>query len=112
MTLNVLTHIEAQPHADDWRDFHLSEYLSDSTRIHHETAHFDRALYRDAVREVRRLRVASVNFLRRQLKLDYPQAVYFIQRMEAERIIQRTDYRSRDSRQGWRYEVLVQEKQD
>lgn len=107
MTLNVLTPIETQPQADEMRDFHLSEHLSDAARIHHETARFDRALYREAVREVRRLRVASVNFLRRQLRLDYPQAVYFIQRMEAERIIQRTDYRSRDSQRGWRYEVVV-----
>lgn len=86
----------------------LSEYLSDAARLHHESARLDGAVYHAAVSEVRRLRVASVSFLRRQLRLDYPQAVRVIQRMEADGIIQRTLYRSREARRGWRYEVVGQ----
>ncbi|MBZ0299492.1 MAG: hypothetical protein K8J31_07130 [Anaerolineae bacterium] len=105
MALNVLTHLEDHDAARDSRAFYLSEYLSRAERIHRETAQFDRSRYREAVREVRRLRVASVNFLRRHLNLDFPQAAHFIDRMEADGIIRRTDYRSRDARRGWRYEV-------
>jgi hypothetical protein len=108
MTENVLAHIDAAATRDDSRSFYLSEFLTDAARIHQETAQFDRLLYRDAVCEVRRLRVASVNFLRRHLKLEYAQAVYFIYRMEREGVIQRTDHRGRDSRHGWRYEVIGQ----
>jgi DNA segregation ATPase FtsK/SpoIIIE-like protein len=104
--LNVLAHIEVPETTRDSRHFYLSEYLSDAARIHHEVAHFDRARYREAVREVRRLRVASVSFLRRHLRLDYPQAVRFIHCMEADGIIRRTDHRSRDTHRGWRYEVV------
>jgi DNA segregation ATPase FtsK/SpoIIIE-like protein len=106
MMFNVLDHIDAPEITLDERRFYLSEYLTDAAFIHRETAHFDRALYREAVREVRRLRIASVSFLRRHLKLDYPQAVRFVGCMEADGIIRRTEHRSRDSRRGWRYEVL------
>jgi DNA segregation ATPase FtsK/SpoIIIE-like protein len=103
----MLTNVIAEPKTTthDNRDFFLSEHLSDVERLHHEATHFDPALYQQAVQEVRRLNIASVNFLRRQLKLGYPQAAYFIQRMEDTGIIQRTEYRGRDSRRGWRYEV-------
>ncbi|HLV35454.1 MAG TPA: DNA translocase FtsK [Spirillospora sp.] len=106
-TLNILAPIEVPGTTPDSRHFYLSEYLSDTARIHHEVAHFDLARYREAVHEVRRLRVASVDFLRRHLRLDYPQAVRFIHCMEADGIIQRTDHRSRDTRRGWRYEVVL-----
>jgi DNA segregation ATPase FtsK/SpoIIIE-like protein len=87
-------------------DFLLSEHLSDAARIHHETARFDPALYHHAVDEVRRLRVASVHFLRRHLRIEFAQAVYFVACMEADGIIRRTAHRSRDARRGWRYEVV------
>ncbi len=104
MLTNVLTQPETttQPQPD----FYLSEHLSEVSRLHHETTHFDPILYQQAVQEVRRLNIASVDFLRRQLKLDYPQAVQFIEQMEGEGIIRRTDHRGRDSRRGWRYEVI------
>ena len=104
MLTNVLTPSEPTTHDD--RDFYLSEHLSDVARLHHEITHFDVALYQQAVREVQRLNIASVDFLRRQLKLDYPQAVQFIAQMEADDIIERTVHRGRDSRRGWRYEVV------
>ncbi len=66
----------------------------------------DKTLYSEAVDEVYRLGVVSVDFLRRQLKLAYPQAMHIVQRMEAEGLIRRTSYRGCDQRQGWRYEVL------
>jgi DNA-binding MarR family transcriptional regulator len=84
----------------------LSEFLTDVARIHHESARIDPALYLEAVEEVSRLRIVSVDFLRRHIKVTYPQAVRLIQQMEAEGLIRRTDYRSGDSRQGWRYEVV------
>jgi DNA segregation ATPase FtsK/SpoIIIE-like protein len=101
--MNVLADIPASSIS---RDFHLSEYLSDTARIHHETAHFDPALYDKAITEVRRLRVASVYFLRRHLRIEYAQAAYLIACMEADGIIRRTEHRSRDTRRGWRYEVV------
>ena len=106
MVLNVLTHIEESPDIHDAPDFVLSEYLSDAARIHHETAQVTDALYEAAVAEVRRLQIASPAFLRRQLKLDYAQATALIVRMEAAGVIRRTTHRSRDSRRGWRYEVV------
>ncbi|MAS36830.1 MAG: hypothetical protein CL610_22690 [Anaerolineaceae bacterium] len=108
MVLNVLTHIEAPEHHRQARDFHLSEYLTDIASLHHEAVQFDHALYHAAVEEVCRLRVASVKFLRRQLQLDYPQALHFIRCMEADGIIRRTEHRSRESRRGWRYEVMME----
>jgi DNA segregation ATPase FtsK/SpoIIIE-like protein len=102
--MTVLADIPAQTTS---RDFHLSEHLSDAARIHHERAHFDPALYDRAVEEVRRLRVASIYFLRRHLRIEYTQAAYFIICMETDGIIRRADYRSRDARRGWRYEVVA-----
>ena len=101
--MNVLADIPAQSTS---REFHLSEYLSDAARIHHETAQFDRALYYKAVDEVRRLRVASIHFLRRHLHIEFTQAAYFIACMEADGVIRRTEHRSRETRRGWRYEVI------
>ena len=106
MMLNVLDRIDPSQSAPDEHSFSLSEYLTDAAQIHHERASFDHAFYRKAVREVRRLRIASVSFLRRHFRLDYPQAVQYIHYMEADGIIRRTAHRACDSRQGWRYEVL------
>jgi DNA segregation ATPase FtsK/SpoIIIE-like protein len=104
MLTNVLAKTVSTPH--DQPDFFLSEHLSDTARLHHERTYFDAVRYREAVREVRRLQIASVDFLRRQLRLDYPQALAFVQHMEAEGIIRRTAHRSREARRGWRYEVV------
>ncbi len=106
MSFRIPAHTEAPTTDYEDRRFYLSEYLTDVARIHREAAHYDQRLYQQAVREVRRLRVASVSFLRRHLRLDYPQAVQFIRYMEADGIIRRTDHRGRDSRRGWRYEVI------
>ena len=108
MVFNVLTHIEEVPDRHDAPDFVLSEYLSDVARIHHESAQVTESLYNTAVTEVRRLGIASPAFLRRQLNLDYAQASALIMHMETAGIIQRTTYRSRDSRRGWRYEVVCE----
>lgn len=104
MVLNILIDTAPEPH--DQPEFLLSEYLSDSAAIHHETPRVDDGRYDEAVAEVQRLQVASVEFLRRHLKMDFAQATVAINRMEAEGIIQRTTYRSRDSRRYWRYAVV------
>ncbi len=101
--MNVLADIAASISTPD---FHLSEYLSDAARIHHERTEANPALYHHAVNEVRRLRVASVHFLRRHLRIEFTQAAYFIACMEADGVIRRTAHRSRDARRGWRYEVV------
>ena len=106
MVFNVLANTEPTTH--DAPNFLLSEYLSDITRIHHETAQVDHALYTQAIAEVQRLQIASAEFLRRAFDLDYAQAQMLIQLMEADGIIQRTTHRSRESRRGWRYEVVVE----
>lgn len=105
MIFNVLADTTTV-HTREEPDFLLSEYLSDTTRIHHETAWVDAALYQAAVAEVQRLQIASPQFLRRQLQIDYTQASALIRRMETGGIIQRTTHGSRDSRRGWRYEVV------
>ena len=107
MVLNVLTRIQA-PNPHGAPDFVLSEYLSDAAHIHHETAHIAGSLYADAIAEVQRLRIASPAFLRRHLKIDYAQAMALIDHMEADGLIRRTTYRSRDSRRGWRWEVVCE----
>jgi ribosomal protein S25 len=104
MFVNLLAHIEAT--FQQQSRYLLSEFLTDVARIHHESARIDHALYLEAVEEISRLRIVSVDFLRRQMKITYPQAMRLIQQMEDEGIIRRTDYRSGDSRQGWRYEVI------
>ena len=104
MVTNVLTHIEATTQTAT--RFLLSEYLTDVAHIHHEPVRIDKTLYAEAVDEVYRLGIVSVDFLRRQLKLAYPQAIQIVQQMEDDGLIRRTDHRSCDQRQGWRYEVL------
>ncbi len=104
MVINI--RIDLAPETHDEPAFLLSEYLSDRAAIHHETPQVDEGHYDEAVAEVQRLQVASVEFLRRHLKMDFAQATAAINRMEDEGIIQRTTYRSRDSRRYWRYEVV------
>ena len=104
MLANLLSFIESTTHKP--ARYFLSEYLTDVSSIHHEPAHIDHHLYQEVVEEVCRLRIVSVDFLRRQMNLAYPQAVSAIQRMEDEGIIRKTDFRGGDSRQGWRYEVI------
>jgi DNA segregation ATPase FtsK/SpoIIIE-like protein len=106
MLVNVLNQIESAQQRQHG-PYLFSEYLTDAARIHHEPAYVDAALYLDAVEIVNRLGIVSVDFLRRQFKLAYPQAMTLVRLMEDDGIIRRTDHRSCDQRQGWRYEVVA-----